>query len=362
MAKKTQYLYDPDYATLPGQTILDKIEEMGMTQQELALRLGYSTTHVSQVINGHEPITYQTALGLEKVTGVPASFWINREAIFRERCAKLEEVKRFQDELGWLDNIPIKELLSRKVISRKIKDPDQLREVLSFFGVSSVKAWYDYWKKFISKVAARRSQCLETKIGSLATWLRLGELDARSIECNPYDERNFKTALEKIRTLTVKEPQEFIPEMKKLCADAGVAVVLVPEIKNVPWYGASWWLTLNKAIIVLNLRGKYEDHFWFSFFHEAGHLLHDKKKEVYINDGKSTDPSEQNANKFAADVLIPSSRVTELLQAKTEQHILEMAKSLEISPGILVGRYQKETQHWNYFTRLKKKFIWTNKE
>lgn len=132
-------IYEPDYAVPPGQTILDKIEEIGMAQQELALRLGYSTTHVSQIINGHEPITYQTALRLEKVMGIPASFWINREAIFRERRAKLEEVERSQNDLGWLDDIPVNELLNRKVITQKTRGTEQLRDALSFFGVSSVK-------------------------------------------------------------------------------------------------------------------------------------------------------------------------------------------------------------------------------
>ena len=81
--------YDPDYAVAPGETLLEKIQELGMTQATLAKRLGLSDKHVSQIINGLEPITQKTAIGLERVTGIPARFWNNREAIYRERQAQI---------------------------------------------------------------------------------------------------------------------------------------------------------------------------------------------------------------------------------------------------------------------------------
>ena len=79
--------------------------------------------------------------------------------------------------------------------------------------------------------------------------------------------------------MTTADPKVFLPQLISLCAKAGVAVALVPEMPKAPWYGASKWLTPYKAMILLNLRGKREDQFWFSFFHEAGHILHDGKKE-----------------------------------------------------------------------------------
>ena len=101
----------------------------------------------------------------------------------------------------------------------------------------------------------------------------MGEIQAHKIDCQSYDKNQFKKALHVIRGLTVKDPEEFIDAMVNLCADAGVAVVFVPEMKKVPWHGATQWLSASKAMILLNLRGKFEDQFWFSFFHEAGHVF-----------------------------------------------------------------------------------------
>ena len=68
-------------------------------------------------------------------------------------------------------------------------------------------------------------------------------------------------------------------------------------MKKVPWNGATKWLTPTKPMILLCLRGKGEDKFWFSFFHEAGHVLHDSKKDLLINDGSQGDPREERANR-----------------------------------------------------------------
>jgi len=104
----------------------------------------------------------------------------------------------------------------------------------------------------------------------------------------------------------VERAETFRPEMVRLCAEAGVAVVFVPELKKVPWNGATRWLGPNKVMILMSLRGKTEDKLWFSFFHEAGHVyLQHSKKDLYINDGVADDPQEKEADAFAADWLIP---------------------------------------------------------
>jgi len=161
-----------------------------------------------------------------------------------------------------------------------------------------------------------------------------------------------------IRSLTTKDPEEFVPEIKKLCAESGVALSLVKEMKKVPWYGARKWLSASKATILLNLRGNGEDQFWFSFFHEAGHVLYDSKKDVYINDGSTEDPREQKANEFAEDILIPRSRNQQIASFRSKAEVLQLAEELEISPGVVVGRYQHLTKKWHYFQDLKRKFQW----
>ena len=150
--------------------------------------------------------------------------------------------------------------------------------------------------------------------------------------------------------------------MKRLCAEAGVAVALVPEMKKVPWNGATKWLSGKKAMILLSLRGKGEDKFWFSFFHEAGHVLHDSKKDLLINDGKHSDPREVRADQFAADFLIPAKYDGAIQGIRSKAEVVDLAAVLGVSAGIVVGRYQHLTKRWNFFVELIRKFEWVVEE
>ena len=199
--------------------------------------------------------------------------------------------------------------------------------------------------------------------GPTSAWLRLGQLEASEIECAPYDKKRFTENLHLIRALTTKHPKEFVPEMRRLCAGAGVALALVPEIKGAPWSGAAEWLTPTKAMILVNLRGKSEDKFWFSFFHEAGHILHDSKKETFIDDGKSyrDKREEQCADEFAAELLIPAIHNPAIKSARSAFEIKGLAAKLGVCPGIVVGRHQYLTQKWSNFNGLKNKFVWVEK-
>jgi len=151
--------------------------------------------------------------------------------------------------------------------------------------VSSVDSWHTVWEQ--PAVAARRCPLFKSNPGATSAWLRLGQIKAQKAKCAPYNKRRFLNNLQHIRALTVFPADKFLPELIRLCAESGVALVLEPEIKGAPWSGAAEWITTTKAMILLNLRGKTEDRFWFSFFHEAGHILHDSKKETYIDDGKA---------------------------------------------------------------------------
>jgi Zn-dependent peptidase ImmA (M78 family) len=202
----------------------------------------------------------------------------------------------------------------------------------------------------------------------VATWLRLGELTAASIECEPYDARKFRATLGRIRSLTRQLPELFEPEVVRLCATSGVAVVFVPEIKGTRASGAARWLTPAKALIQLSLRHKSDDHLWFSFFHEAGHILLHSKKETFITSKRdSTDSAavatdeieeeETEADSFAATWLIPKRFEPQLSGMRTDSEIRRFADELGIAPGIVVGRLQKDRViDWSRGNKLKRYF------
>jgi len=351
------YGFEPDYAIPPGETLKEVMESLNMSQKELAVRTGLTVQSLNRIFKGNQPISYETANKLELATGVPARMWNNLEAQYREQLAKTKERKQLETDLDWLKTIPTQELIKRNAIESQNDTVLLLRETLKFYGLSSVSAWKDIWAK--PAVATRRSQCFETRPGHASAWIRLGEIQAYRIECLPFDKNNFIQTVKKIRLLTVKDPEEFIPQTIQLCANSGVALALVPEMEKVPWHGATKWLSASKAMILLNLRGKMEDQFWFSFFHEAGHVLFDSKKDLYINDGTIDDPRERKANEFAAATLIHRDRDPEIASLRAKADVIRLADELKISPGIVAGRFQHLTKKWRYFNGLKRKFQWT---
>lgn len=344
MTATTEREFSPDWAIPAGETVADLLDEKGMTQTELARRLGVSLKHVNQVVNGSASISPALALGLEKVLGPSASFWLARDGQYQAAVARRRELESFEDETEWAQAFPVAELKHRQLISPAAKGPALVQELVRFFGIANPRQWQD------PCVAFRKTQAYESDRYALSAWLRAGELEAQSIECQPYDEDRFLDGLERARSLTRLDPEEWEPELRRVCAEAGVAVVIVPTFSKARANGATRWLSPSKALIQLSLRNAWEDIFWFTFFHEAGHVVMHRKKDVFIESTPSkshlpADPRERRledeANRFAARLLIPrrfERRLTGLRLADVE----DFAEQLGVAPAIVVGRLQYE--------------------
>ena len=356
MQARRKYKFDPDYAIPPGVTVKEVMESLEMPQKEFAIRTELTVQSLNRIFNGEQPISYATAERLEMVTGTSAGFWNNLEMQHQEQLTKLKEKARFKEDLKWLKTVPVNELISRGFVQDHKESEDKLRSTLKFFGVNSVGAWNNIWER--PTVAARRSQCFETMQGPASAWIRLGELQAHKRTCALYDKKTFIKSLEEIRKLTNEPAAVFENELIKICAESGVALALVKAIKKVPWSGAAKWLSKDKAMILLSLRGKSADKFWFSFFHEAAHILHDSKKELFINDGSHVDPREIRANTFAAEILIPERINSAISRAGAHQDIIRLAKEIGVSPCIVAGRFQHLTEKWSWFRDLVTKLEW----
>lgn len=314
---------------------------------------------INEIIKGKAPITPDTAVLLERVTGVPARMWNNLETNYREQLARIADRSRLKADLQWLKTIPTKELIARGAIEGSDDKVTLLHAVLRFFGVGSSEQWRQVWMRPAG--AFRKSARFKAEPGAVATWLRLGELAALKVHTKPYDKSRFRGALDEIRKLTIEPPEVFQPRMIEVSAIGGVALVFIPEIPKCHVYGVSRWLTPTKAMIQLSLRYKTDDQFWFSFFHESGHVLYDPKKNVCIDGGESdSDKHEERANHFAGDFLIPLEHRAQLTNLKTQTAIEQFAKSIGVAPGIVVGRLQKdEVIPWRtQLNNLKRRFAW----
>lgn len=346
--------YQPDWVSPPGDTILDLIEDKGWSQNELADRLGYSVKHVSQLINGKVPLTDDAAMRLERVLGSSAGFWLAREAKFREHCARIEAVRAQAGWVAWLDELPIKEMMKSKAIPEcrviEKSKPGLVEDCLRFFGVASPDEWRSHYGGM--QVAFRRSKEEQSDIGAISAWLRLGEQQAELLQQDgpKYDRARFEKALMDIRGMTRDGPQDFEPKMRRLLHEAGVAFVLVPAIPRAHVSGVARWLSVTRPMIQLSLYGKTNDKFWFTFFHEAAHiLLHanskDEKKSIFLDDpnaAHSDDPKEREANTWAGNWLIPGKYVSVLNGLRTKEAVRAFGAQIGIHPGIVVGRLQHD--------------------
>lgn len=359
--------FAPDWVSPPGDTILDLIEERGWTQAELASRLGYTEKHISQLINGKVPLTDEAALRLERVLGSNAGFWLAREAKYREHSARLEAVKTQEDWVNWLDELPLKELMESGAITKCRIDAkhksDLVDNCLHFFGVASPKEWRAHYGGMAASF--RRSRVEQSNIGAISTWLRLGERKAEVLNVPKYDKARFEKALRIIRNLSNEQPKVFEPKMHELLHEAGVAFVLVPAIPRAHVSGVARWLSSTKPLIQMSLYGKTNDKFWFTFFHEAAHiLLHantkEDKKSVFLDDPNAShvnDPQEHEANQWAGNWLIPEQHNAILSNLQSKEKVCAFAEQIGIHPGVVVGRLQHDGLiHSSWMNSLKQSF------
>lgn len=344
--------FTPDWVSPPGDSILDIAEERGWTQTELARRLGYTEKHVSLLINGKVPLTVEAAQRLERVLGSTLDFWLALEANYRKHTARLEAAATHASWADWLDELPLKELMAANVIPKVRVDakskPGLVDACLRFFGVASPADWRAHYGGM--QVAFRRSHVNQSDVGAISAWLRLGEQQAEKLEPPRYDKARFEAALLTIRSLTCERPEMFEPRMRHLMQEAGVVLVWVPAMPRARVSGVARWLTPARPMIQLSLYGKTNDKFWFTFFHEAAHiLLHayskDGKKSIFLDDPHAAhthDPQEHQANQWAGDWLIPVTHASALPSLRTKAAVQGFAQEIGIHPGIVVGRLQHD--------------------
>jgi HTH-type transcriptional regulator / antitoxin HigA len=359
--------FTPDYVSPPGETLEDVLEDRGMSQAELAERTGLSRKTVNEIIKGKASITSETALHLERVLGVPAGFWNSREHQYREALARQKETERLMQHVDWIARFPYREMADMDLVARvdgRASDAvaRRGRELLDYFGVASPEQWQQVWLE--PNASFRKALTFTSTPEPVSAWLRYGEKMAmEKLETEPYDEKKFRAVLVEMRNLTRETPDVFSERMVRICAEAGVAVVFTPQLPGARISGATQWLHSDLALIQLSLRYRTNDHFWFTFFHEAAHILLHGKRDVFLEG--SGDDSEQvkenEANRWAATFLIPESKMKAFLARGewSREAILSFADELRIAPGIVVGQLQhRKVIPYSHLNGLKQKFEW----
>jgi HTH-type transcriptional regulator/antitoxin HigA len=345
-----------DWAVMPGELLLEALEDRTMSQSDLARRMGRPIKTINEIVNGKASITPDTAIQLELTLGIAADFWINLEAAYRAHLARKRSEEELSTYAAWATSFPVKDLARRNLIEKTPNPTANVAALLRYFGVTSPDAWEVQW--LTPAAAFRASPTYDSQPHAASAWLRWGELLAEEISTTPFAAAALQGIIGDIRALSRQDLALARERLDDLLASAGVALVLTPEFKGVRLSGAARWLTPDKALIQLSLRHKTDDQLWFTLFHEIRHLLH-RKRVDFIDDETPArkDPDELDADQFARDTLIPPDAYADLIGvgAISAQIIREFAKSQGIAPGIVVGRLQRDDRvPRSHFNDLKK--------
>lgn len=344
MASSSQTGWQPDWAVAPGEILLEALQDREMTQSGLAQRLGRPLKTINEIIKGKAAITPETAIQLERALGISARFWTNLETQYRDTLARQQAEAELETQADWADRFPIADLVHHHLIERGQTKATTLANLLSWLGISSPAA-YD---RVTASAAYRASPAFTASPEAVTAWLRWGELQSSAVEAASFDARRFRQVLAEIRPMTRKEPFAAIfKRVQAMCAEAGVVVVLTPELSGTHLSGATRWIG-SKAVIQLSLRHRADDQFWFTFFHEAGHVLSGRRRRDFldgadVNDA-DTDPAERAANGFARDILLPPDEYARFVEAGDfgRTAVRAFADTQSVAPGIVAGRLERD--------------------
>ena len=263
----------------------------------------------------------------------------------------------------FLEALPTKEMMTYGWIPATSSTAASVASCLEFFDVPNIGAWQSRYFESKAIAAFRTSPTFESKKGSVSAWLRWGEIQAASAVCQPWKSESFQAALSNVRALTrIKDPPAFLPRLQAVCQNCGVAVVVARSPTGCRASGAARFLSSKRAMILLSFRHLTDDHFWFSFFHEAAHLLLHDKTQVFIDsEEESALLQEQQANDFAADCLISSEQRMILNTIDmNSRSIIRFSVRTGVAPGIVVGQLQHAGRlRRNQLNSLKRRYKWS---
>jgi len=347
MTKK--YKLETNYAIHPGVTLREKLEDLQITPKEFAVRTGKPIKTISNVLNGKSSITPEMAVQFEKVLKIPASFWMAKQANYNEYIAREKEKEELTEAIEWSKKFPYNDLAKLGYVAFTKDAKEKAKNLLSFFNISKSKAWEEIYINQQVPVFFKISLKNSKNPYSLSAFLRTGEIEASKIDAPPFKKVKLKKVLKNLKDIMCQESGNFLEEIKECSLSAGVKIVFTPSLPNTGVNGVVRWLNDNPTIQITD-RFKRYDIFWFSLFHEFGHIvLHGNKKNIFLEEMEHTKTKEEvEADKFAEDFLLSDENYNKIineinsLNDKSPSQILDTikqyAKTFNTHKDIIIGR------------------------
>lgn len=356
--------FEPNWASAPGATIVRLMDAKEIAFDEMASGLGISENQLQALIDGRARIDGQLATALSDNLGSTPRFWLARDKTYVEELARL--APHSGDISQWIKSLPIRSMRKYGWVDANRGEDAIKTSVLRFFGCQDLLSWNAKYSSGVGAVAFRTSFAFEANEMATLVWLRAGERQADQFELPEYDRQAFIDLLPRLRRLSVfKHPKTFLPRLMEACRAVGVAVTTARAPEGCRASGASWVLSSRHPIIHLSFRHLSEDHFWFTFFHEAAHVVLHGEEHI---DVEGCDPSmntsqakEDEADEFAQHLLVAAEALDELKRNPAPKRILAAARQLGVTAGIIVGQLEKaQVLAPGRLSRMKHRYRWVD--
>ncbi len=348
-----------DLIVHPGESIKELLEESDMTQDELAIRTGYSSKHISEVLSGKKDISSKFANALEYVFDIPTEFWINLQGIYDKQVLELEKVNNITDnEYGILEQLKEVVKYFNKIdliddISNKALVVLNLRKIFKLNNLMSIP------NLPLQQVAFRGAKST-VNIYVLYAWQKLCEsLTDKVVVHNKFDKEKLKTKYDDIKETMFLNANEMVVKLKEIFLECGIVFEVVKHFAGAPVQGFIKKKD-DRVILCMTIRQAFSDIFWFTLFHEIGHIINEDFEDKYIDYSIIDSEIERRADEFAKNRLINEDEYKAFMDAKTHEikDVEEFAKAQKVIPSIVIGRMQRDLNDYSFLMKYKHKYVW----
>jgi len=351
----------PRWASPPGDTIRDALDEQCQDRRSLAAALEISDDEFDAFLMGEIPLTLRLAERLSSTIGGSIEFWMTRDGQYRtDRSRVVADT--------WAQRMPIKDMATFGWIPPDVDDwIEQIDACLRFFDVATPEVWEADHQALVQRARFRSSRAFSSDKFALAAWLRQCEVELSKVSCLEWDKDAFAALLPQLLPLTREgDPRRFLAALQARCAEVGVAVGVVRAPRGCSVSGAARTLGNGQPSIALSGRHLADDHLWFTFFHEAAHLLLHGTDALYVDEIalESDSPlsaDEAEADDYAGKLLVPTEFGGPLAHARQQPlELLSIAKDIGVSAGIVIGQLQHRgvLGYNTRLNRLKRRYTW----
>lgn len=331
----------------PGYYLTDILEELEMTQDEFAKRLGTTGKTVSLLLNGQTTLTNDLAMKISTMLGINVGTLLNLQKTYDEKKIEIDHAKELDQQIEIVDLIDYTYFVNNKLLPSVNNKVEKIRNLCSFLRVSNLQILNR--RDLVASFRTTVTEVTDKNVINANVWLQTAINKGAAMDVAPFDEKKLRSHIKEIRSMTLQEPSEFLPRLTQIFNECGVAFVLLPALKNCGVNGVVKWYD-DKVVLALNDRFKYADAFWFSLFHEIKHVFQKKKTKVIIrcdSDYSELDEEfEVEADNFAIETLIPSEQYIDYFEDRgryiSKNDVIRFAGRMGVHPGIVVGRLQHD--------------------